>query len=107
MRISRDPRAHSGLAFSHELVLQPFEHSVQIVSTTPGLSHGRLLNRYCRVVIAPTGHTSIKLPDSSDLTPSSRNVAISLPLPRSTMPICASVSISRMNRTQRVHRMQR
>ena len=95
------------MAFSHALVLHPFEHSVQIVSTTPGLSHGRLLNRYSRVVIAPTGQTSIRLPDSSECTPSSRNVAISLPLPRSTMPICASPSISRMKRTHRVHRMQR
>ena len=48
MRISRDPLAHSGFAFSHALVLQPFEHSVQIVSTTFGLSQGRLLKRYCR-----------------------------------------------------------
>ncbi len=43
----------------------------------------------------------------SEWTPCSWNVAISLPLPRSQMLICASPSISRMNRTQRVHRMQR
>src|SRR5678815_5538779 len=69
MRISREPRAHSGLALSQALVLHPFEQSVQIVSTTPGLSHGRLLNRYWRVVIAPTGQTSIRFPDSNECTP--------------------------------------
>src|SRR5262245_1411578 len=107
MRIRREPLAHSGLAFCHALVLHPFEHRVQVVSTTPGLSHGRLLNRYSLVVIAPTGQTSIRLPDRSECTPSSRKVAISLPLPRSAMLICASPSISRMNRTHRVQRMQR
>ena len=107
MRIRREPLAHSGFAFCHALVLQPFEHSVQVVSTTPGLSQGRLLNRYSLVVIAPTGHTSIRLPERSEWTPSSRNVAISLPLPRSAMLICASPSISRMKRTHRVQRMQR
>jgi hypothetical protein len=30
--------AHSGFAFSHALVLHPFEQSVHIVSTTFGLS---------------------------------------------------------------------
>ena len=45
IRISCDAFAHSGFAFSHALVLQPFEQSVQIVSTTAGLSQGRLLNR--------------------------------------------------------------
>ena len=45
IRTSCDPRAHSGFAFSQVLVLHPFEQSVQIVSTTAGLSHGRLLNR--------------------------------------------------------------
>src|SRR5262245_30620892 len=107
MRMRRDPLAHSGLALSHAVVLQPFEHSVQVVSTACGLSHGRDRNRYCRVVSAPTGHTSIRLPDRSECTPCSLNVAISLPLPRSTMPICASPSTSRMKRTHRVHRMQR
>ena len=43
----------------------------------------------------------------SEWTPCSWNVAISLPLPRSQMLICASPSISRMNRTHRVQRMQR
>ena len=32
-RMSREPFAHSGLALSQAVVLQPFEHSVQIVST--------------------------------------------------------------------------
>src|SRR5678815_6146878 len=105
--MSREPRAHSGLAFNQALVLQPFAQRVHTVSTTPGLSQGRLLNRYCLVVIAPTGQTSIRLPDSSEFTPSSRNVAISLPLPLSTIPICASESISRMKRTQRVQRIHR
>jgi hypothetical protein len=45
IRISRDPFAHSGFAFSHALVLHPFEQSVHVVSTTLGLSHGRLLKR--------------------------------------------------------------
>ena len=44
-RISREPLAHSGLAFSHAVVLQPFEQSVQMVSTAFGLSHGRDLKR--------------------------------------------------------------
>ena len=66
IRMRRDPFAHSGLAFCHALVLHPFEHIVQIVSTTPGLSQGRLLNRYSFVVIAPTGQTSIRLPERSE-----------------------------------------
>jgi hypothetical protein len=45
IRISRDPFAHSGFAFSQALVLQPLEQSVHVVSTTFGLSQGRLLNR--------------------------------------------------------------
>ena len=45
MRIMREPFAHSGLAFSHAVVLQPFEQNVQIVSTACRLSHGRLLKR--------------------------------------------------------------
>ena len=57
--------------------------------------------------MAPTGHTSIRLPESSEWTPCSSNVAISLPLPRFMMPICASPSMSCMKRTQRVQRMQR
>jgi hypothetical protein len=40
MRTSRAPFAHSGLALIHAVVLQPFEQSVQIVSTASGLSHG-------------------------------------------------------------------
>src|SRR4026207_2596526 len=106
MRIRREPFAHSGFAFCHALVLHPFEHIVQVVSTTPGLSQGGLLNQYALVVIAPTGQTSIRFPDRSECTPSSRNVAISLPLPRSAMLICASPSISRLKRTQRAHRVQ-
>ena len=66
MRIRREPLAHSGLALSQALVLHPFEHSVHMVSTTPGLSHGRLLKRYSLVVIAPTGQTSIRLPERSE-----------------------------------------
>ena len=45
MRTSCVPLAHSGLALIQALVLHPLEHSVQIVSATLGLSHGRLLNR--------------------------------------------------------------
>ena len=45
MRAMRGPFAHSGLARSHAVALQPFEHSVQTVSTATGLSHGRDLNR--------------------------------------------------------------
>ena len=45
MRISRAPFAHSGFALSHAVVLQPFEHSVQMVSTASGLSQGRDLKR--------------------------------------------------------------
>src|SRR3954449_2452080 len=103
MRIRREPLAHSGFALIHAFVLQPFEHIVQIVSATFGLSQGRALNRYCRVVMAPTGHTSMRLPESREWTPSSRNVAISLPYPRFATPICASPSTSSMQRTQRVH----
>ena len=40
---------------------QPFEQPVQMVSATFGLSHGRDLKRYCLVVMAPTGQTSIKI----------------------------------------------
>ena len=43
----------------------------------------------------------------SECTPSSWNVAISLPYPRSMMLIWASPSTSRMKRTHRVQRMQR
>jgi hypothetical protein len=45
MRMSCAPFAHSGLAFSQAVVLQPFSQSVQIVSTASGLSHGRDLKR--------------------------------------------------------------
>ena len=99
--------AHSGLAFSQAVVLQPFEHSVHVVSTACGLSHGRDRKRYCLVVMAPTGHTSIRLPESIEWMPCSWNVAISVPLPRLMMPIWASPSTSRMKRSQRVHMMQR
>jgi hypothetical protein len=44
-RMSCAPFAHSGLALSHAVVLQPFEQNVQIVSTAVGLSHGRDLKR--------------------------------------------------------------
>src|SRR4051812_14398129 len=107
MRVRRAPLAHSGFAFNHDVVLQPFEHNVQIESTACGLSHGRDRKRYCLVVIAPTGQTSIRLPESSECTPCSLKVAISLPLPRLIVPICASLSTSAMKRMQRVHRMQR
>ena len=40
-RIRREPLAHSGLALIQAVVLQPLEHSVQMVSATFGLSHGR------------------------------------------------------------------
>src|SRR5918993_5587306 len=102
MRARRAPLAHSGLALSHAVVLQPLAHSVHVVSTACGLSHGRERNRYCLVVIAPTGHTSIRLPDTSECTPCSLNVAISLPLPRLMVPICASASTSAMKRMHRV-----
>src|SRR5512143_1272578 len=103
MRIRREPLAHSGLALIHAFVLHPFEHMVQMVSATFGLSHGRDLKRYCLVVIAPTGQTSMRLPEMSEWTPSSRKVAISLPYPRFITPICASPSTSSMKRMQRVH----
>ncbi len=57
--------------------------------------------------MAPTGHTSIRLPESSECTPRSSNVAISLRPPRSATPICASPSTTFMKRMQRVHMMQR
>src|SRR3990170_8537720 len=107
MRVRRAPFAHSGLAFSHAVVLQPFAHSVHVVSTACGLSHGRERKRYCLVVMAPTGQTSIRLPERIECTPSSLKVATSLPLPRLMVPIWASPSTSAMNRMQRVHRMQR
>ena len=72
IRTSCEPLAHSGLAFSQAVVLQPFEQAVQIVSIAFGLSHGRERNRYCLVVMAPTGQTSIRLPDSSECTPCPR-----------------------------------
>src|SRR4029453_19551659 len=86
-RARRAPFAHSGFALSHAVVLQPFAQSVQVVSTACGLSHGRERNRYCFVVMAPTGHTSIRLPERIECTPCSLNVAISLPLPRLIVPI--------------------
>ena len=95
MRARRAPFAHSGFALSHAVVLQPFAHSVQVVSTACGLSHGRERKRYCLVVIAPTGQTSIRLPERIECTPCSLKVAISLPLPRLMVPICASPSTSR------------
>ncbi len=106
-RTSCEPLAHSGLALSHAVVAQPLEQPVQIVSMAFGLSHGRERKRYCLVVIAPTGQTSIRLPDSSECTPCSLKVPISLPLPRLMTPICASPSTSLMKRAQRVHMMQR
>ncbi len=44
-RTMRGPFAHSGFARIQTVVLHPFEHRVQIVSTASGLSHGRDLNR--------------------------------------------------------------
>ena len=44
-RTSCAPLAHSGLARSHAVVLQPFSHCVQMVSTALGLSQGRDLKR--------------------------------------------------------------
>ena len=57
--------------------------------------------------MAPTGQTSIRFPLRSEWTPSSWNVSIWLPLPRSWIEICASPSTSRMKRTHRVQRMHR
>ena len=41
MRIRRDPFAHSGFPLSHALVLQPFEHDVQL--RTPDVSKAKRL----------------------------------------------------------------
>ena len=45
MRAIRGPLAHSGLARSQAVILQPFEQRVQTVSTAVGLSHGLEVNR--------------------------------------------------------------
>ena len=92
--------AHSA-SLHHAVVLQPFSQKVQKVSTAQGVPRPRLESK-SRVVISPTGHTSIRFPESSECT-LFWNFAISLPCPAVDDLICASVDLLQ-HRTHRVHR---
>ena len=70
-------------------------------------SQVRAVKRKGLEVSAPTGHTSIMLPDSSESTVRATNGMISLCSPRPAMPSSITPAISCPKRTQRVQWMQR
>jgi hypothetical protein len=70
-------------------------------------SQVRALNRNGRLVSAPTGQTSIMLPESSESTERPTKLMISECSPRLAMPSSMIPPISWPKRTQRVQWMQR
>jgi hypothetical protein len=81
-------------------MLQPTGQSPQIVGTF-WISHGRASKRYSVDVSAPTGQSSITLPEKRSRYGSSSNVAISVRAPRLTAtssPSSATFSENRVHR---------
>jgi hypothetical protein len=70
-------------------------------------SQGRLVNRYWRLVSAPTGQISVQLPWYSETAGWSLKVAMTVSLPRWTRASSCSPEISAEKRVQRQQRMHR
>ena len=81
-------------------VLQPVAQPVQTVGTLT-ISHGRALKRYAVGRSAPTGHSSVTLPENALPYGRSSNVAMTLWLPRSR---ATSSPSSATSDEKRVHR---
>ena len=81
-------------------MLQPTGQSPQTVGTF-WISHGRASNRYCVEVSAPTGQSSVTLPENGARYGSSSKVAITDCAPRLTATSCPSSATSSENRVQR------
>ena len=81
-------------------VLQPTGHAPQTVGTF-WISHGRASKRYSVDVSAPTGHSSITLPEKIERYGSSWKVAISLRAPRFRAISWPSSATSSEKRVQR------
>ena len=82
------------------VVLQPTGHIPQTVGTF-WISHGRASKRYWVEVSAPTGQSSITLPENGALYGSLANVAISVWAPRLRATSWLSSATSDENRVQR------
>ena len=82
------------------LMLQPTGQRPQTVGTF-WISHGRASKRYCVEVSAPTGQSSITLPENGALYGSSSKVAIIDAAPRSTATSCPSSATDSEKRVQR------
>jgi hypothetical protein len=70
-------------------------------------SQGLATNEYGFDVNAPTGQTSITLPDNSENSDFSKKLLISIEFPLPITPKKFKPEISRIKRTQRVHCIQR
>ena len=82
------------------LMLQPTEQRPQTVGTF-WMSHGRASKRYCVEVSAPTGHSSITLPENGARYGSLSKVVISVWAPRFRATSWLSSATSDENRVQR------
>ena len=82
------------------LTLQPTGQRPQTVGTF-WMSHGRASKRYWVEVSAPTGHSSITLPENGARYGSLSNVAISVWAPRFRATSWLSSATSDENRVQR------
>ena len=81
-------------------MLQPAGQRPHTVGTS-WISHGRASKRYCVEVSAPTGQSSITLPENGARYGSSPNVAISEYAPRFRAISWSSSATSLENRVQR------
>ena len=82
------------------LMLHPTEQRPQTVGTF-WMSQGRASKRYCVEVSAPTGHSSITLPENGARYGSLSKVAISVWAPRFRATSWLSSATSDENRVQR------
>ena len=82
------------------LTLQPTEQRPQTVGTF-WMSHGRASKRYCVEVSAPTGQSSITLPENGARYGSLSKVVISVWAPRFRATSWLSSATSEENRVQR------
>ena len=81
-------------------MLQPTGQSPQTVGTF-WISHGRASKRYCVEVSAPTGQSSVTLPEKWPRYGSSSNVAITDCAPRLIATSWPSSATSSLKRVQR------
>ena len=86
--------------------MQPRAQPVQI-ERADDMNQTRPRNRKSVLVSAPTGQMSTTLPEYFESSGWPGKVVMNDSLPRWATPSCGCLATSRMNRTQRVHRMQR